>query len=308
MGTKNSFTTTYNPQADPAERANRQVLEALCGAVATVTSYDEWDETLPHLCFGLNTHVSSATGVSPFELAHGFPARVPHTFGITSRLQPSSDMEADDFALRVRNRFRAAADNVAAAQARIGIQLDGRARPADVKVGDYMYLDGKHVPSQVPLKFASRWFGPFRVLAARGPVVQLDLPATLGKMSSWVNVRRLKFFEERDADLAGPDDGLVEPLISPVAGSHDPRYEVDKILWHRTFKNRREMLVRWKGYDESHNQWVRRSVLEEDVPALILAYDADPSVFVSRKSAPKRATRGPPDLMQPVIRRSRRSS
>jgi len=76
--------------------------------------------------------------------------------------------------------------------------------PADVKVGDYMYLDGQHVPSQVPLKFASRWFGPFRVLAWRGPVVQLDLPATLGKMSPWVtsNVRRLKFFEECDEDLA----------------------------------------------------------------------------------------------------------
>ena len=308
VGTKNRFTTAYNPQADPAERANRQVLEALRGAVATVTSYDEWDEALPHLCFGLNTHVSSATGVSPFELAHGFPARVPHTFGISSRLQPTSEPGSDDFVLRIQNRFRAAADNVAAAQARIGIQLDARARPAEVKVGDYMYLDGKHVPSQVPLKFASRWFGPFRVLAARGPVVQLDLPATLGKMSPWVNVRRLKFFEERDADLAGPDDGLVLPLISPVADDHDPRYEVDTILWHRTFKGRREMLVRWAGYDESHNQWVRRSVLEEDVPALVLAYDANPSIFVSRKSAPKRATKGPPDLVSPAVRRSSRST
>ena len=171
-----------------------------------------------------------------------------------------------------------------------------------------MYLDGNHVPSQVPLKFAARWFGPFRVLAARVPVVQLDLPATLGKMSPWVNVRRLKFFEERDADLAGPDDGLVLPLISPVADDHDPRYEVDKILWHRTFKGRREMLVRWAGYDESHNQWVRRSVLEEDVPALVLAYDANPSIFVSRTSAPKRATKGPPDLVNSVVRRSLRSS
>ena len=93
-------------------------------------------------------------------------------------------MEADDFVLRVQNRFRAAADNVTTAQARIGIQLDARARPADVKIGDYMYLDGKHVPSQVPLKFASWWFGPFRVLSARGPVVQFDLPATLGKIFS----------------------------------------------------------------------------------------------------------------------------
>jgi hypothetical protein len=82
VGTKNRFTTAYNPQTDSIERANRQVLEALCGAVVTVTSYDEWEEALPHLCFGLNTHVSSATGVSPFELTHGFPVRVPHTFGI----------------------------------------------------------------------------------------------------------------------------------------------------------------------------------------------------------------------------------
>ena len=29
------------------------------------------------------------------------------------------------------------------------------------------------------------------------------------------------------------------------------------------------MLVRWAGYDESHNQWVRRSVLEEDPPDLV---------------------------------------
>jgi hypothetical protein len=45
-------------------------------------------------------------------------------------------------------------------------------------------------------------------------------------------------------DLLGPDDDLVLPLIGPVTDNHDPRYEVDKILWCRTFKGRREMLVR----------------------------------------------------------------
>jgi hypothetical protein len=159
----------------------------------------------------------------------------------------------------------------------------------------------------VSLKFTSRWFGSFRVIQARGPVVQLDLPATLGKMSPWVNVRRLKFFEECDADLAGPDDGLVLPLISPVVDDHDPRYEVDKILWHRTFKGRREILVRWAGYDESHNQWVRRSVLEEDVPTLVLPYDVNPSIFVSRKSESKRVTKGSPDMVSPGVCRSSRS-
>ena len=68
------------------------------------------------------------------------------------------------------------------------------------------------------------------------------------------------------------------------------------------------MLVRWVGYDESHNQWVRLSVLEKDVSALVLSYDEDPSVFDSRKSTSKRATKGPPDLLLPVARRSRRST
>ncbi len=62
------------------------------------------------------------------------------------------------------------------------------------------------------------------------------------------------------------------------------------------------------GYDESHNQWVRRSVLEEDVSTLVLVYDANPSIFVSRKSVPKRATKGPPDLVSPTVCHSSRST
>ena len=68
LNTKISCTSAYKPQADPAERANRQVLEALRAAVSSVTDFDQWDQALPHLCFGLNTHQSSATNTSPFEL------------------------------------------------------------------------------------------------------------------------------------------------------------------------------------------------------------------------------------------------
>jgi len=80
-GSKLKFTSTYHPQADPAERANRQVMEALRAAVATVAQYDEWDLALPHITFGLKTHISTTTKLSSFEFAHGFPARVPLTFG-----------------------------------------------------------------------------------------------------------------------------------------------------------------------------------------------------------------------------------
>jgi len=81
VGVNFKFTSSFNPQSDPAELANRQVMEALRAAVATVVQYDEWDLALPHITFGLNTHVSSATKVSPFDFANGFPARVPLTYG-----------------------------------------------------------------------------------------------------------------------------------------------------------------------------------------------------------------------------------
>jgi len=55
------FTFSYNPQSDPAERANQQVLESLRAAVVTVVQYDEcqWDLALPHIIFGLNSQISS---------------------------------------------------------------------------------------------------------------------------------------------------------------------------------------------------------------------------------------------------------
>ena len=44
--------------------------------------YDEWDLAFPYITFGLNSHISAATGVSPFEFAHGFSPRVPLTMGL----------------------------------------------------------------------------------------------------------------------------------------------------------------------------------------------------------------------------------
>ena len=46
-GAKLHFTSNYNPQSDPADRANQQVLEALREAVATVAQYNEWVMSCP---------------------------------------------------------------------------------------------------------------------------------------------------------------------------------------------------------------------------------------------------------------------
>jgi hypothetical protein len=122
-GSKLEFTSSYHPQADPAERANRQVMEALRAAVATVAQYDEWDLALPHITFGLNTHISTTTKLSPFNFTHGFPARVPLTFGQPSPQAPPGEtlhIGAAAIANHMKMRHWATADHMAAAQARLG--------------------------------------------------------------------------------------------------------------------------------------------------------------------------------------------
>ncbi len=91
LNTKITCTSTYNPQADPAERANLQVLEALRTVVSSVTDFNQWDQQLPHLCFGLNTHTSSVSITLSFALAHGFPARVPLTLDLVAHAQLTGD-------------------------------------------------------------------------------------------------------------------------------------------------------------------------------------------------------------------------
>jgi hypothetical protein len=71
--------------------------------------------------------------------------------------------------------------------------------------------------------------GPYVALDIRGPSVRLDLPPELGKISPWVNVRRLKFFEQRDADFTD-----LEGPVSPARGGDGAmRYEIHRIWGHR---------------------------------------------------------------------------
>jgi hypothetical protein len=107
-------------------------------------------------------------------------------------------------ALENANRYKAAADRAVAEQALVGRILAGRRSPATVKAGDWVWMDGAHVPDQIPHKLAMRWYGPYEVLEvfAGGGTVRLRLPEELGRISTVVNICRLKFSELRDAELS----------------------------------------------------------------------------------------------------------
>jgi len=222
VGVNSKFTSSYHPQA-PAERANRQVMEALRAALATVAQYDDWDLALPHITFGLNTHISTTDKLSPFE--------------------------------RMKMRHWATADHMATAQARLGHLLAKRSRPATLILGGLVWMDSRHTPNYIPFKLTARWFGPFAVLQFKGAQATLDLPSIFGQAHGQVNTARLKFFEPRDSKL-GDENLRPQPLWG-----HDgvPHYEISRMCNARCHKGVDELWVEWKGYDQSRNGWVARS-------------------------------------------------
>jgi len=80
-------------------------------------------------------------------------------------------------------------------------------------VSDQVWLDSSHVKVAVPNKLTARWFGLFVVVEAKGARVTLDLPATFGKARLRVNIRRLKFFETRDAQFGNADQPPRPPFL-----------------------------------------------------------------------------------------------
>jgi len=153
-------------------------------------------------------------------------------------------------------------------------------------VGDLVWIDSRHTPNDIPFKLTARWFRPFTVLQVKGAQATLDLPSTFGKAHRQINIARLKFFEPRDSKLG---DANLRP--QPIWG-HDgvPHYEISRICNARCHKGVDELWVEWKGYNQSQNGWVARSSLVSDVPHLVHAFEVNPSVFITRKSAPKRAS------------------
>ena len=90
--------------------------------------------------------MSTATKVSPFEFAHGFPARVPLTMGLAERQEFDDDAQAVSLIECMENRHKVPSDHMASSQVRFGHLLEKRSVASRVVPGDKEWLDSKHCP------------------------------------------------------------------------------------------------------------------------------------------------------------------
>ena len=183
LRTKFKMTTSYNPRADPAEFANRIISEALRTVVGP--HYDRWDEVLPLIEYGLNSAVSSRTGVSPFMITYGWTPRPPAAVAADHAF---ANPMAESFVQDAQARLDAAKDNVAMTHLKLIDPVRRCRAPVTLAAGDFVWMKSQNVLLAVPEEFLPPWLGTYKVVEVRGKSV-----ATLRAWNyrlSWVNVFR----------------------------------------------------------------------------------------------------------------------
>jgi Chromo (CHRromatin Organisation MOdifier) domain len=133
------------------------------------------------------------------------------------------------------------------------------------KENDKVWLEGTHLklPYET-MKLAPRRYGPFKILAKVSDVAyRLKLPDSW-KIHNVFHASLLTPYNET------PAHGLnfLEPPPDLVEG--EPEWEVEQILGDRTYRKKKQYLIRWKGYAPAHDSWEDESGIH--TPELIEAY------------------------------------
>ena len=98
-------------------------------------------------------------------------------------------------------------------------------------------------------KLSPKFVGPYKVIAKIGKTAyKLELPTTL-KIHPVFHVSLLKSYQ----CIAREPDGIEL--------DEDTEFEVDRIVTHVTRQGIVFYLVKWVGYDDSHNQYLPESAL-----------------------------------------------
>ena len=256
LGIKTSASTAHHPQTDgQTERVNQEVetyIRIFCNH-----HQNDWDDLLPSAEFAYANHIHSSTQMSPFMADVGRNPRMG--------FEPHADAE-DENAAAFRDRLEESLSEAKAALTKAKEEYaryyNRRREPApDFAPGDWVLLDASDIRTDRPsTKFASLRLGPFKVVEAVGTgAYRLELPESMRRLHPVFPVVKLfpmppDPFPRRHANRP-PDPILVDG---------EKHYEVEKILDSRIRFRRTEYFVKWKGYNNSHNQWIPWYNLEVD--------------------------------------------
>ena len=247
-GVKQKLSTAGHPQTDGQTENYNQWLDQRLRPF--INHYqNDWSRWLPAMDFAQATLPHESTGISPYELELGFPARLPYDWREHEGEHGPSEPEtmgaraAREYARRCHAAWAKARETLQAAQARQKKQADRKRREPDFGVGDFVYVARKGWQTDRPSpKLDLQAAGPFKILEQVGHSYRLELPAHV-KIHDVLHADRL-----RKAPM-NPLPGQDETPEPPVTIEGQEEWEVRGIRASRVFRNKLQYRADWKGYD-----------------------------------------------------------
>ena len=272
LGIEIRASTSYHPQTDgSSERSNKTVIQALRNYVNRRQT--DWSKHLIHVETAMNNSVNATTELTPTELLYGSPIRLFPTLDETD-VNDIQLPEVKDYIDRIMESISIARDNHIAAKTVQTRNANRTRRPDPIyKVGDMAMLDSRNIRRRIKkngrsAKLYPRALGPFKIIRAEPDTsnYELELLPKVDFSSIHPNFHSnlLRPYIPNDPEQFPKRE---PPRPGPIIPD-DPegtQYTVERLLDHRPHGNPREYLVRWEGWDQSHDQWVNKKDIHQDL-------------------------------------------
>jgi hypothetical protein len=224
-----------------------------------------WARWLSEITHAYNSAVHSSTGYTPDLLLLGYQPRIS-TALFAPQLDPAQrpflpPQKAEDYIAVMEFHRQTARDALVLAQEQQARVYNKHRRPVvELEPGDLVTINPHSMKlvdaTGLGIKLIQQTIGPFEVMERINPVVyRLRLPNNY-PMHPVVNLEHLKRYAPSSAEFG--ERVTLPPTRDVLKASEE--YEVEAILGHRLTGrkdgNRRQYLVRWKGYNPSEDTWV----------------------------------------------------
>ena len=166
LGTSHSTTSPRHPQCNAqCEIANKTIAKYLSSYVNQDTL--DWEVYLPPLMLYYNTSFHRSIKTSPFFLTFGIEPRLPNFPEPDLRRKFYGESDADEMKLRLLRARQIAFENNQDVTDKAKTYFDGKAKPVDYKVGQYVLLD-EHSFLGKNTKLAPKYSGPHKIIRIKG--------------------------------------------------------------------------------------------------------------------------------------------
>ncbi len=261
LGTQLSMSTAFHPQSDgQTERQNRTLEQSL--RAYTDYKQDDWDLHLSILELAHNNLKHASTGYSPYFLNTGQHPRLPVHQTLGKEIMINEP--AETLIQNLYDTLEQAHFNLNRAQLNQAKYANEHRREIEPwKVGQQVMLSTGNLktPGRAP-KLCSYWIGPFSIKRVLSCIVyELELPANM-KIHPVFHVSHLKLANESTSFPSRPVNDN-RPPAELLDDTKEEVFEVERILNKRIVRNRKQYLVKWKGYPDWETTWEPESAFKQ---------------------------------------------